>query len=208
MIAFLYARVSTADKGQDPAMQLREMQEFAKRRGWACEEFTDIMSGSKVSRPELDRMMALVRRRKCDAVVVYRFDRFARSLKQLIDALAEFDTLGIKFVSLHEQIDTSSPAGKMLFHIIGAMAEFERAIIRERVLSGMAHARSKGVHCGRPRRITDTEKIRSLRASGATWERVAHVTGVSPATAKRRLRMAQKAVQKRPRKHMKVKVTR
>jgi DNA invertase Pin-like site-specific DNA recombinase len=195
MIAFLYARVSTSDKGQDPAMQLREMQEFSTRRGWQSEIFADAgYSGSKLNRPELDRMMALCRRRKCDVVVVYRFDRFARSLKHLVDALAEFDALGIQFVSLHENVDTTTAQGRLLFQIFGAIAEFERSLIRERVVSGMKHARSRGIHLGRPRRVADTEKIRSLRARGETWQRVAHLTGVSPATAKRRLVAAQKPI--------------
>lgn len=193
MIAFLYARVSTSDKGQDPAMQLREMQEFSGRRGWSTEIFADAgYSGSKVNRPELDRMMALARRRKCDVVVVYRFDRFARSLKQLMDALGEFDALGIQFVSLHENVDTTTPQGRLLFQIFGAIAEFERSLIRERVCSGLAHARSKGIRLGRPRRVADVQKIRSLRARGETWERVALRVGVSRATAVRLLKSSQK----------------
>jgi DNA invertase Pin-like site-specific DNA recombinase len=195
VIAFLYARVSTSDKGQDPAMQLREMQEFSGRRGWTTEIFSDAgYSGSKLNRPELDRMMTLARRRKCDVVVVYRFDRFARSLKQLLDALAEFDALGIQFVSLHEQVDTTTPAGRLLFQIIGGIAEFERSLIRERVCSGLAHARSKGIRLGRPRRVADVQKIRSLRAKGETWERVARLVGVSRATAVRLLKSSQKPI--------------
>jgi len=208
VIAFLYARVSTADKGQDPAMQLREMQEFAQRRGWTTETFVDTMSGSKVNRPELDRMMGLARRRKCDVVLVYRFDRFARSTKQLVDALADFNQLGIKFVSLHENVDTSTAQGVFFFQIIAAFAEFERAIAVERINSGLAHARSRGVRLGQPLRIADIEKIRSLRAKGETWQRVAHLVGISPATAKRRLKTAQKLSPVRVKKRLKVKVTR
>jgi DNA invertase Pin-like site-specific DNA recombinase len=197
MIAFLYARVSTHDKGQDPAMQLREMQEFSGRRGWTSEIFSDAgYSGSKLRRPQLDRMMALCRKRKCDVVVVYRFDRFARSVKQLVDALAEFDALGIQFVSLHENVDTTTPQGRLLFQIFGAIAEFERALIRERVLSGLAHARSKGVRLGRPRRIADVQKISTLRARGETWKRVAARVGVSRATAVRMLQASQKRARK------------
>lgn len=196
MIAFLYARVSTSDKGQDPAMQLREMQEFAERRGWQSEIFADAgYSGSKVSRPELDRMMALCRRRKCDVVVVYRFDRFARSVKHLVDALTEFNELGIQFVSLHENVDTTTAQGKLLFTIFAAIAEFERALTIERVHSGLAHARAKGVKLGRPksdaRILANVERIRALRASGETWERIAHLVGVSPTSARRAFLEAQ-----------------
>src|SRR5690349_9736298 len=119
-------------------MQLREMQEFANSRNWELELFPDVgQSGGKESRPELDRMMQLVRRRKCDVVLVYKFDRFARSLRHLLNALAEFDALGIAFISLHDNIDTTTPSGRLMFQIIGAFAEFERAMIRARVKSGI-----------------------------------------------------------------------
>jgi DNA invertase Pin-like site-specific DNA recombinase len=195
MRAALYARVSTNDKGQDPEMQLRELREFAERRGWTFEIFVDRgQSGGKLSRPELDRMLVLCRKRKLDVVVVYRFDRFARSTKQLVDALEEFGGLGIEFVSLHEQVDTSTPNGKLLFHIFAAIAEFERSLIQERVRSGLAHARAKGRIGGRPRKVVDVDKIRDLRRRGLAWREVALMVGVSPATAKRALLMAQKAV--------------
>lgn len=190
MIAFLYARVSTSDKGQDPAMQLREMEEFATRRSWQSDVFADAgYSGSKLQRPELDRMLALCRKRKCDVVVVYRFDRFARSLKFLLDSLAEFDALGIQFVSLHDNIDTTSAGGRLMFHIIGAIAEFERALTIERVHSGLAHARSKGVKLGRPksdaRILANVERIQALRASGESWDAIARKVGVSATSARR-----------------------
>src|SRR5579864_9154514 len=105
--AFLYGRVSTED--QSESMQTREMLETCKRRGWTSELFSDHgISGAKESRPELDRMMSLARKRKCDVVMVYRFDRFARSLRQLVNALAEFESLGIQFVSVREQVDTTT----------------------------------------------------------------------------------------------------
>jgi len=175
-------------------MQLREMREFAERRKWSAEIFADPgYSGAKVSRPELDRMLALCRRRKFDVVVVYRFDRFARSTKQLVDALEEFGRLGIEFVSLHEQVDTSTPNGKLLFHIFAAISEFERSLIRERVISGLANAKAKGKRLGRPSRNADVEQIRALRRSGASWRHIAAVMGVPVSTVRRALLYCQKA---------------
>ena len=192
MRAALYARVSTNE--QDEGMQLREMREFAERRKWSAEIFADPgYSGAKVSRPELDRMLALCRRRKFDVVVVYRFDRFARSTKQLVDALEEFGRLGIEFVSLHEQVDTSTPNGKLLFHIFAAISEFERSLIRERVISGLANAKAKGKRLGRPRRNADVEQIRALRRSGRSWRHIAAVMGVPVSTVRRALLVGQKA---------------
>jgi len=188
LIAFLYARVSTGE--QDTGMQLREMLEYAQRRSWQTEVFTDSISGAKDRRPGLDQMMALVRKRKCDVVLVYRFDRFARSTRQLVNALAEFDVLGVQFVSLHEAIDTTSPAGRMVFHIFAAVAEFERELIRERVRSGVAHARSQGKRLGRPRVDADREKIASWRASGASLRTIARKLGISHASVVRALKPA------------------
>ena len=189
MIAFLYARVSTGE--QNEGMQLREMREFAERRNWQVEIFPDVgQSGAKDSRPELDRMMALVRKRKCDVVVVYRFDRFARSTRQLVNALDEFNVLGVQFVSLHENIDTTTPVGRLAFHIFAAIAEFERELIRERVRSGVAYARAKGKRLGRPRVDLDREKITQLRALGASTRAIAEALGVSHVTISRALRKA------------------
>jgi DNA invertase Pin-like site-specific DNA recombinase len=186
------------DRGQDPEMQLREMQEYCDRRKWKVEIFADPgWSGAKLNRPELDRMMQACRRRKFDVVVVYRFDRFARSTKHLVDALAEFNSLGIQFVSLHENVDTTSPQGKLLFHIFAAIAEFERELIRERILSGIAHARSKGRKLGRPRRNPDVARIASLRAQGVPWEAIAAEMGISRATAIRAFLASQKLVTNR-----------
>ena len=126
----IYARVSTGE--QNPRMQLKELREYARNLD-VVGEFVDKESGAKDRRPELDRLWCLVRGRKVDAVLVWRFDRFARSTKQLVDALEEMNHLGVDFISLHEQIDTSSPMGKAMFTIVSAISEFEREIIRERV---------------------------------------------------------------------------
>lgn len=185
MKAFLYARVSTDD--QDEGMQLREMRELAGRRKWETEEFVDAgISGAQGKRrPELARMMNLARRGKCDVVVVYRFDRFARSSQQLILALEEFRTLGIEFVSVHEAIDTSTAMGKLTFTIIAALAEFERELIAERVRSGMAQARARGKQIGRRKAEPDVAKILALRSIGRTWTEVSEAIGVGESTLRR-----------------------
>lgn len=187
--AALYARVSTKD--QEERMQTREMMEMSRRRKWTPTLFPDhAESGSKQSRPELDRMMAECRRRKFDVVVVYRFDRFARSVRQLVNALAEFDALGIQFVSVHEQIDTTTPQGRFFFHVFGALAEFEREIIRERVKSGMADARARGARIGRPAKSLDLAYIQQRTAQGASMRELGRELNVSPETVKKALQTA------------------
>ena len=150
--AALYARVSTANNGQDPEVQLLELREYCQRRGWTVTgEYIDVgISGAKERRPELDRLLADAHNRRFDAVVVWRFDRFARSVSHLLRALENFRALGIEFVSLSEQVDTSTPTGKMVFTVLGAVAELERSLIVERVRAGMRHARAKGKLVGRP----------------------------------------------------------
>lgn len=161
----LYGRVSTTN-GQDPAMQLRELREYCKLRGWKVQdEYVDRgVSGGKDSRPELDRLMAAAHRRRFDGVVVWRFDRFARSTAHLLRALETFRSLGIEFVSLSEAIDTTTPAGKMVFTVLGAVAELERSLIGERVRAGLRNAKAKGKRLGRPPlRELSTPEIRQLR---------------------------------------------
>jgi len=183
----LYARVSTADKGQDPQMQLRELREYCERRGWAVTgEYVDVgVSGAKDSRPELNRLMADANRRKFDAVVVWRFDRFARSVSHLLRALETFRSLGIEFVSYSEAIDTSTPVGKMTFTVLGAVAELERSLIVERVRAGVRNARAKGKRLGRPKVAVDRARIASLRSTGASWRAISTELGVSLGTLHR-----------------------
>jgi len=150
--AAIYARVFTSNNGQSPAMQTRELEEYCQRRGWkvaGCYVDTGI-SGSKESRPELDKLMADAHRRHFDAVAVWKFDRFARSVSHLLRALETFKALGIDFVSLSEQVDTSTPTGKMVFTVLGAVAELERSLIWERVRAGIRNAKAKGRTLGRP----------------------------------------------------------
>jgi DNA invertase Pin-like site-specific DNA recombinase len=180
----IYARVSTTH-GQDPEMQLRELREYCQRRNWDVgEEYVDVgISGAKEKRPELDRLLAHAHRRNFDAVVVWRFDRFARSVSHLLRALEDFRSLGIEFVSISEQVDTSTPTGKMVFTVLGAVAELERSLIVERVRAGLRNARAKGRKLGRPRKPLDAAKLTRLRAQGASWRAVGAALGVSPATA-------------------------
>jgi len=182
----LYARVSTLN-GQDPEMQLRELREYCGRRGWTVSgEYVDCgISGSKERRPQLDRLLMVCRKRQVDAVVVYRYDRFARSLRQLVNALEEFRSLGIDFVSLHEGVDTFTPNGRLVFGIFATIAEFERELIRDRVRSGLASARAKGKRLGRPRADVNGTQIARLRDSGASWRAVAQQLGISVRTARR-----------------------
>jgi DNA invertase Pin-like site-specific DNA recombinase len=183
----IYARVSTSNNGQDPTMQTRELEEYCQRRGWevaACYVDTGI-SGSKESRPELDRLMADAHRRRFDAVAVWKFDRFARSVSHLLRALETFKALGIDFVSLSEQVDTSTPTGKMVFTVLGAVAELERSLIAERVRAGIRNARAKGKRLGRPRVAVDAARIAVLRAQGRSWRTICRETGIGKGTAQR-----------------------
>src|SRR5690242_11363669 len=186
----IYGRVSTAE--QSTQMQLEELRAYCQRRGWEiAEEFTDTgVSGSKESRPALNRLLADARRRKFDAVLVYRYDRFARSLRQLVNALSEFDALGIHFVSLHEGVDTSTPNGRLVFGIFASIAEFERELTRSRVRSGLAAARARGKRLGRPRVNVDARRIAILRTKGLGWKTIAREMGIGVSTV---LRVAQES---------------
>jgi DNA invertase Pin-like site-specific DNA recombinase len=184
----LYARVCTLNN-QDPEMQLSELREYAAHRGWQIvEEFTNQgVSGCKESRPALNRLMADACRRRFDAILVWKIDRFGRSLKHLVNALAELAALGVAFISLRDNLDLSTPSGRLMFQIIGAMAEFERALIQERVRAGLRNARSKGKKLGRPRVTVDASKIASLRAQGRSWGEIVEEMGIGKGTAQRAL---------------------
>jgi DNA invertase Pin-like site-specific DNA recombinase len=180
----IYGRVSTAE--QSAEMQLDELRAYCQRRQWTvAEEFIDSgISGSKESRPALNRLLADAKRRKFDAVLVYRYDRFARSLRQLVNALTEFDALGIHFVSLHEGVDTSTPNGRLVFGIFASIAEFERELIRGRVRSGLAAAKARGVKLGRRAKVRpDAGQIQQMRAAGRSFDEICQETGVSRGAA-------------------------
>ncbi len=178
----LYARVSTSDKGQDPEMQLRELREFCQRRDWTISgEYVDVgVSGSKDSRPELNRLVADAKRRKLDAILVWKLDRFGRSLKHLVNSLAEFESLGVAFISLKESLDLTTPAGRLMFGIISAMAEFERDLIRERVRAGIANRRAKGFRVGRKPILLDAGRLATMRSDKKSIREIALTLGCSP----------------------------
>jgi DNA invertase Pin-like site-specific DNA recombinase len=177
--AAIYARVSTRD--QQPNTQLRELKAYAKRRGFSVyRELVDVASGANPDRPKLAQLLDLARKRKVDVVLVWKFDRFARSTKQLITALEEFRELGVDFISYTENIDTSTPAGKVLFTVISAFAEFERDLIRERVRAGLDRARAEGTRLGRPPLDAEiVRRIRKMRRSGASVRQISKETGLS-----------------------------
>jgi DNA invertase Pin-like site-specific DNA recombinase len=162
-------------------MQTREMRQFSEARTWTlADEYIDAgISGAKDSRPELNRLMADAHKRKFDVVVVWKFDRFARSVSHLLRALETFNALGIAFVSLSEQMDTTTPAGKMVFTVLGAVAELERSLIAERVRAGLRNARAKGKTLGRPRVAVDAARIARLRSQGHTMKDIAAEMGCS-----------------------------
>ncbi len=188
--AALYARVSTTGQGQNIGLQLEELRQVATQRSWRIYgEYADEgISGSQDSRPELDRLMADARAGRLDLVVVWKFDRFARSTRHLLTALEEFRLLGVDFVSLREQIDTSTPMGRAVFTIIAAVAELERELIRERVVAGVRRAQAMGKHCGRPRVEMDLRPAVALLEQGRGLREVASILGVNRNTLRRRLR--------------------
>ncbi len=175
----VYARVSTTDQSTDS--QLLDLRRYVRERGWTLfNEYCDNgVSGTTDSRPALNELMNAARKRKFDAVLVWRFDRFARSTKHLILALEEFKNLGIDFVSYQENIDTSSPLGSAIFTIISAVAQLERDIIAERVKAGLRRARERGKRIGRPKISVDEDEIRRLRAGGHSLREIAKQVGIS-----------------------------
>src|SRR5467141_899831 len=177
--AAIYARVSTTHHGQDVSLQTRELRQFADARGWTVAgEYIDAgVSGAKDSRPELNRLMADAHKRRFDVVCVWRFDRFARSVSHLLRALETFNALGVAFVSLSEQMDTTTPTGKMVFTVLAAVAELERSLIAERVKAGLRNARAKGKTLGRPRVSVDAALISRLRVQGRSIREIADELG-------------------------------
>ena len=190
--AALYARVSTVGHGQDAGLQLDELRQVAAQRGWVVAgEFVDLgVSGIVDSRPELDRMMAAARAGKLDLIAVFRFDRYARDTRHLLVSLDELRCLGVDFISLREQVDTSTPMGKAMFTIIAAVAQLERDIIRERVIAGVRRAQAAGKHCGRPRVEFDLRPALALLREGRSLKEAARSLQVNRNTLRRRLREA------------------
>jgi len=183
----LYARVSTHD--QDPGMQLDGLRQLAEQRGWdIVAEYVDIgQRGTKDRRPELDKLMKHVHRGGVDVVVCWRFDRFARSVRHLVLALDDFRAKGVDFVSMQDGIDTSTPAGRFTFHVIGAVAELEAELIRERTRCGMAAARRRGARIGRPHVRVDLDNATHLRGQGKSVREIAVALRVGVGTVHRLL---------------------
>lgn len=188
----LYGRVSTTNHGQDSEMQLRELREYCQRRGWEiAREYVDNgVSGSKDSRPELNRLMLDAKQRKLDTILVWKLDRFGRSLRHLVNALAELEATGVAFVSLKDAIDLSTPAGRLMFGVIGAMAEFERDLIRERVRAGIRNARAKGHRVGRKPIVLDAARLADLRSQGQTIRQIASQLGCSRSLVHKTLQLS------------------
>ena len=193
----LYMRVSTKGHGQTTDTQAVALREYAERRGFhIVEEYKDEgISGAKDSRPALDRLMKDARLLRFDVVIVARFDRFARSVTHLLRALEEFNHLGINFISLSESVDTSTPVGKMIFTVLGAVAELERNLIKERIQMGINRARKQGKKLGRPRVEVDGLQVAGLRNRGMSWDAIAAELKVGRGTAERAFRsLSQKPV--------------
>jgi DNA invertase Pin-like site-specific DNA recombinase len=180
--AAIYVRVSTVEQETD--LQEHELKEYCERRGWSWVVYRDKgQSGAKNDRPALTAMMSDLRRRKIDVVVVWALDRLARSLKQLLSIAEECRAVGVDLVSLKQNVDTTLPAGRLTFQVLGAVAEFEREMLRERVKAGMAQARRAGKHIGRPARRkfheADIERMKLLRSQGASVRRLATEFGTT-----------------------------
>lgn len=175
----IYGRVSTKD--QNPESQLLDLRKYVKLRNWTVyQEYVDRgVSGIKENRPALDRLMKDARKRKFDVLLVWKFDRFARSTKHLVTALEELEGLGIDFCSYEDSIDTSTNHGKLVFTIMGAIAEFERSLIRERVLAGLRRAKENGIRLGRPSLEVDLDKMKKLVLNGNSVREIAKQMGIS-----------------------------
>ena len=187
----LYARVSTSD--QNPAFQVEELRAYAARRGWTvvAEHVDHGVSGTKDRRPELDAMLKKTRRGGVDVVLVWKFSRFARSVRQLVTALEEFKTRGVEFVSVSEGIDTGTPVGKMMFQVIGAIDEFFIDTMRENTKAGIAAARRRGRRLGRPKVRIDLDRAKELISLGFSVRGAARELGVDPMTLGRKLKNAE-----------------
>ncbi len=185
-VAALYARVSTLDQNCD--LQLEDLRRYASQRFSRYIEYVDRgVSGTQRRRPQLDALMRAAHQRKFGVVLVWKFDRFARSVKHLVDSLEEFSALGIDFVSYTEGIDTTTPTGQLLFHMVGAVAQFERDLIVERVRAGMAHARAMGKRIGRPREEVDLEQVVLFRNQGKSLREIARLLAVPVSRVRRAL---------------------
>jgi DNA invertase Pin-like site-specific DNA recombinase len=183
----IYARVSTKEQNCD--LQLRDLRAYCAARQFAVvREYVDLgQSGTKDTRPALNELMANARKRKLDAILVWRFDRFARSTKHLLLSLEEFRALGLQFISYQENIETGTPLGQAVFVIVAAVAQLERDLICERVNAGIRNARARGKRLGRPRQYVDLDRILEMRAAGMSLENIANALAIGYGTVRDRL---------------------
>jgi DNA invertase Pin-like site-specific DNA recombinase len=183
----IYARVSTKD--QSCELQVRDLRAYCAAREFdPVREYVDVgQSGAKDSRAELNKLVDDARKRQFDAIIVWRFDRFARSTKHLLLAREEFRSLGIQFISYQENVDTSTPLGQALFTIVSAVAQLERELIRERVTAGIRNARANGKKLGRPKSSVDRAQVLHLREQGQSLQQIATNLGIGYGTVRSRL---------------------
>jgi DNA invertase Pin-like site-specific DNA recombinase len=182
----LYARVSTAEQSCD--LQLADLRRYANERFCLFQEYIDTgVSGTQRHRPRLDALMADARKKRFDVVLVWKFDRFARSLPHLLDCCEEFRALRIDFISYTEGFDTTTPTGQLMFYVVAAFAQFERDVMAERVRAGIAHARASGKRIGRPRAEIDGKLVLELRTSGKSLRQIAKHLNVPVSRVRRAL---------------------
>ena len=181
----IYARVSTIDKGQDPETQLLVLRDYAARRGLVpAGEYVDYASGRRDDRPQYQALLAAARQRRIDVVLVWRYDRFARSTQALVHALNEFHRLGVDFISYQERIDTTTPQGELIFTLMASLAQFESALISERVKAGMARAKAQGKRISRaPIAEKIQARIATLYAEGVSIHQISKQLGIGYGTA-------------------------
>lgn len=176
----LYVRVSTSD--QSTELQLRELNQFTQARGWTTiKVYKDKATGTNGNRPLLKQLLSDARQRKIDVVIIWKLDRLFRSLKNLISTLQEFTELGVDFISLKDNIDLTTSSGRLMMHMLGAFAEFEASLIKERVKAGLRNAKAKGKRLGRPQLRNDAQ-IMEMRAQGKTIRQIAQNLKISKST--------------------------
>jgi len=180
----LYARVSTLDKGQDPETQLVQLRQYAQARNFEIvTEYIDYASGTSEDRTQYKLMMDAAKKRKIDVVLVWRYDRFARSTQALVNALKEFQSLGIDFISYQENIDTTTPTGELIFHVMASLAQFESSLISQRVKAGMARAKAQGKHIARPPIAKELQaQILALQKEGLSMNKISKTLGIAYGT--------------------------
>ncbi|RYZ77784.1 MAG: resolvase [Proteobacteria bacterium] len=187
--AAIYARVSTANHDQNPDIQVQELKKYCEARDWELVHvFTDHASGGTDKREGYQGLLRAIENHEIDVLVVTKLDRLFRSLRQLITALEDFQTKGVAFVALRDAVDYTSPAGKLFTQILGSLAEFEKALVRERTMAGLKYAKEvKGKTLGRPRRRMNLELMALLREQGQSMDAIAKLVGCSQATVSREL---------------------